>query len=172
MESTLVLNASFEPLGIISARSAVTKLLNGKAIAVDNSPKNFNAEHDSLPIPYVIQMTYMVKRKRHGKFGFSRRGVLVRDNHLCVYCGKRGTTIDHVIPRALGGVNSYENCVTACVKCNSKKANITLEQLGWSLKFEPYTPSPYLMLLQYVTPGSELYNSWNEYVHPWTKVMA
>lgn len=172
MESTLLLNASFEPLGIISAHSALRKILNGKAIAVDNSPKLFRAESDSLPIPYVVQMTYMVKRKRHGRVGFSRRGVLTRDNHLCAYCGKRATTIDHVFPRALGGVNSYENCVAACLTCNNKKADKTLATMGWSLGFIPETPSPYYMFMQRLEPNSNLWNSWNEYIEPWAKVKA
>lgn len=172
MESTLVLNASFEPLDITSATKAINKILSGKAVAVDNSSKLFHAENVDLPIPYVVQMTYMVHRKRRGRLGFSRRGVLVRDNHTCAYCGLRADTIDHVLPRALGGVNSYENCVAACYKCNNKKADHTLAKMGWNLGFVPTSPSPYTMLMQHVKQDSEAWHAWNEYISPWSKVMA
>lgn len=171
MESTLLLNASFEPLDIISARRAVTKILNGKAIPVDNSPKFFHAENEMLPIPYVAQMTYMVTRKRRGRIGFSRRGVLLRDNYTCAYCGKRADTIDHVIPKALGGTNSYENCVAACYTCNNKKSDTTLEKMGWSLGFRPATPSPYSLLLERSKPDDATRLVWMEYIEPWSKVL-
>lgn len=171
MESTLVLNASFEPLGIVSARKAVTHIVAGKALAVDNSPKLFRAENFEIEIPYVVQLVHMVHKKHTWRAGFSRRGVLVRDNHMCAYCGKRATTIDHVLPRALGGVNSYENCVAACVRCNSKKADKTLEVIGWSLGFLPKSPSPYSMLLRDVKPESPHWDSWNEYISPWAHVL-
>lgn len=170
MESTLVLNASFEPLGTTSANKAITKIFNGKAVSVDDSPKLYRAAGIELPIPYVVQMTYMVHRKRMGRVGFSRRGVLVRDGFTCSYCGRKADTIDHVIPRALGGANSWENCVAACSKCNNKKADMTLEKMGWSLPFKPIAPSPYSTLLNRAKPGTDVFNAWTEYVSPWEHV--
>lgn len=172
MESTLVLNASFEPLGITSATKAINKILSGKAISVDDSPKLYRAADTELAIPYVVQMTYMIHRKRRARIGFSRRGVLARDNFTCVYCGKRADTIDHVIPRAMGGENTWENCVAACAKCNNKKADSTLEKMGWSIDFVPFAPSPYVLLLNKTRPGSPTWASWNEFVEPWSKVMV
>lgn len=170
MESTLVLNASFEPLGIISASRALNKVLSGKATAVDNSSKVFRAEHTEMFVPYVIQMNYMVNRKRHGRLGFSRRGVLVRDNYKCAYCGKSADTIDHVIPRSRGGENSYKNCVAACYKCNNKKSDRMIEDIGWKLNFTPYEPSPYSMLLLKASKASEAGQVWSKYVTPWEQV--
>lgn len=172
MESTLVLNASFEPLGITPATKAINKILNGKAVSVDDSPKLFRAAETELAIPYVVQMTYMINRKVRSRIGFSRRGVLARDGFSCAYCGKKADTIDHVIPRAFGGQNTWENCVAACGKCNNKKSDSTLEQMGWSLDFVPHAPSPYVMLLNKTKPGSPEWASWNEFVEPWSKVMV
>lgn len=173
MESTLVLNASYEPLGIVSARSAINKILANKAVAIDNSEKIFHHADDNgspVYVPYVVLMTYMVNPKHSfGPKSFSRRGILARDKFTCAYCGKPGTTIDHVLPRALGGQNSYENCVTACLSCNSKKASKTLEQLGWSLPFKPEAPSRYESFL-FKASGEPLKKAWATYIDPWSKV--
>lgn len=171
MESTLVLNASYEPLNISPASKAINKILNGKAVAVDNSDKIWRGANHELYIPYVIQLTYMVKRKRNQRIGFSRRGVLARDNFTCAYCGAYADTIDHVIPRSIGGANSYENCVASCFKCNCKKSDSSLEKMGWSLKFEPYSPSPYSIFLQKAGNSAKA-DIWSQYVTPWEHVKA
>jgi len=58
-----------------------------------------------------------------------------RDNFTCQYCGKKseGLTIDHIIPKRLGGKSSWENLVSACRKCNAKKADKTLTQANMHL---------------------------------------
>ena len=62
----------------------------------------------------------------------------------CQYCGvKPGSeelTIDHIVPRAQGGVTSWENCALACVKCNSFKADRTPRQAGMKLATVPKKP--------------------------------
>lgn len=144
MQSTLVLNASYEPLNIVSAQKAVTRILQGKVVSVDDSPRFVRSEGLVVPIPYVVQHVKQVARPKGVKnrdVPFSRRGVLVRDGFKCAYCGKLATTIDHVLPRALGGVTSWKNCVAACERCNSKKGHIPLERLGWTLHVTPATPT-------------------------------
>lgn len=92
------------------------------------------------PIPAVIVNTHHVTRP-YRKVPFSRKNVFRRDNYCCAYCGKGFTpdelTLDHVVPRALwkgkDTPTSWTNVVTACKKCNSKKGNKTIEQLGWKL---------------------------------------
>lgn len=167
MQSTLILNASYEPLNIVSARKAIKLILTGKATAVDNSPRFFHSERESIEIPYVIQLNYMVTQEYGKAAGFSRRGVLHRDNFKCSYCGRKATTIDHVHPKSLGGKDSYENCVAACSKCNSKKANKTLEVIGWSLEFVPRAPSPYVVMLNKHTPDNTHREIWVPFIEPW-----
>lgn len=168
MHSTLVLNASFEPLSIVSAQRAVTLVLNGKASAVDESPRTFRSVNGEINIPYVIQLNEYVKpRDRARPAQFSRRGVLVRDNFKCAYCGGKATTIDHVLPRFLGGKNSYENCVAACTRCNHKKGHKTLESLGWTLPFIPKTPTRYASMLTRVAGNAEVRDSWAQYIGAW-----
>ena len=50
-------------------------------------------------------------------------------------------TIDHVTPRAQGGLSTWENCVLACVACNARKANRTPEQARMKLRKVPHRPA-------------------------------
>ncbi len=72
---------------------------------------------------------------------FSKQNVLRRDRYRCAYCGKTGTTVDHVQPRAHGGRSTWLNCVAACQPCNGRKADRTPEQAGMRLDVEPWIPT-------------------------------
>ncbi len=153
------------PLSVVSAKSALNKILNGKATVEDESPFFFSgAEEAGFRIPYVIRMTYEVKPNRNtAPPRFSRRGVLVRDNFTCAYCGKYGDTIDHVVPSSKGGASSYENCVTACHSCNNKKGDKTLAQMGWTLEKRARPNSKYAKMLSKALHDPEMHRTWIEY---------
>lgn len=91
---------------------------------------------------------------------FTRRNLYRRDDHACQYCGRRRPSselsIDHVVPRSLGGPTTWENCVLACVRCNTKKANKTLREVGFTLLRPPRRPtwSPLLDALPQARPQS------------------
>lgn len=173
MQSTLVLNASAEPLSIISARRAVMLIVNEKAIALDNSTVVYRSAKHEVPLPYVIILKERVSKKTgYRSAKFSRRGVLVRDNFSCAYCGKFAETIDHVIPRKDGGKSTYENCVAACTSCNRKKGHKSLKALNWSLNYTPKAPSLYANLLGKVRHNPELFNVWAQHILPWDKTLA
>lgn len=146
MKSTLVLNASYEPLHLVSAHRAVSMVLNGRAVSLDDAPYSFRSATGEIPVPYVILLKHQAPhrstyRRKNAAVPFSRRGVLVRDNFTCAYCGNPdANTFDHILPRKLGGISSWENCVAACVPCNSKKGHKTLAELGWKLRYAPTTP--------------------------------
>lgn len=72
---------------------------------------------------------------------FSKSGVLYRDRYRCAYCKKKAETIDHVVPRARGGTNSWENCVAACFPCNNRKADMSVTQAGLVLRSKPRIPT-------------------------------
>lgn len=170
MRSTLVLNASYTPLNVVSARQAMRNVFNGKAVVEDYSPHTFiGPGGEEFRIPYVTRMTYEVKQTRKlAPPKYSRRGVLVRDRYTCAYCGNYGDTIDHIWPQSLGGKDSYENCVTACKKCNGKKGNKTLDQLGWTLKrpggIAPKGISHYSRMLNAARGDEDMYKTWIEYI--------
>jgi 5-methylcytosine-specific restriction endonuclease McrA len=83
----------------------------------------------------------MVKRPRLA-VRLSKREILRRDNYTCQYCGQRSSylTVDHVVPRRLGGDHSWENLVAACPACNHRKGGHTLEYVHMSLLRPPLEP--------------------------------
>jgi len=153
MEATLhtpvlVFNANFEPLNVCTTRRAIGLILNGKASLVMNGRGYIKTVTYSYPRPSIIRLEQMVKRPRL-RVRLTKREILRRDNFTCQYCGKRvaNLTIDHVIPRHLGGQHSWGNLVTACPSCNHHKGSYTLEQLHMKpirIPEEPPTSAQYL----------------------------
>jgi len=98
---------------------------------------------------------------------FSRRNIFERDRNTCQYCGRRFSrmdlTIDHVIPRARGGTDSWGNLVLACVKCNVRKGDRLLEEAGFTLIRRPTKPAwiPHLG----VKLGAVRLKSWEKFVN-------
>ena len=71
----------------------------------------------------------------------------MRDRHRCAYCGRRATTVDHVLPRSHGGRDTWLNTVAACAADNHSKADRTPEQAGMRLLVRPFEPTPEAALL-------------------------
>lgn len=138
---TLVLNAGYEPLAVVSFKRALVLVLNGKAtvIAVDegNPVLGISGVFDR---PSVILLTRYVRIPRGRTVPVTRRGVLRRDGHRCAYCGKSASTIDHVQPRSRGGEDTWENLVACCLRCNNQKSDRTPQEMGWTLLSDPRTP--------------------------------
>jgi 5-methylcytosine-specific restriction endonuclease McrA len=144
MGGVLVLNATYEPLNVISVQRAVVLLLKEKAELIEAAETRLRAEHLEVPLPLVIRLVTYVKVPRRFDLPVSRRTVLSRDNYTCQYCasqpGKDKLTIDHVLPRSRGGDHSWENVVTACGPCNRRKGNRTPAEAGMPLQRKPFRP--------------------------------
>lgn len=140
MSPTLVLNATYEPLCVVPLKRAVLLVLKEKAEVVHEADGEFRSAQTSVPIPSVIRLTKFVRVPRRVKARLTNRAVLTRDNHTCQYCGAKGDTVDHVVPRARGGQHRWENVVAACRPCNGRKSDKTLEQIGWKLAKKPVAP--------------------------------
>lgn len=140
----LVLNASYEPLQIISVRRAVILLLQEKAELVEATQQQLRASGVAFDTPLVIRLVRYVRIPHRLKLPCSRRGVLSRDRDTCQYCGcqpgRVNLTIDHVVPRSQGGQTTWDNVVTACRECNRKKGGRTPEQAHMLLKIVPRQP--------------------------------
>ena len=158
---TLVLNRHWMPVNVATVARSLTMLWNEAAYAID--PEDFRlyswadwsrlAPRDGDPfirtagfrmrVPEVLTLTRH-DRPRSDAVTFCRRNLFKRDHTTCQYCGVQpGTselTIDHVIPRSRGGATTWENCVLACVPCNSRKANRTPEQAHMKLRKTPIRP--------------------------------
>ncbi len=147
MGKVLVLNASYEPLNITSWRRAIVLLLKGKAEQLEQEDRLITAD---IPFPKVIRLRYYV-RVPYKEIPLTRRNLLERDRHTCQYCTSRERlTLDHIIPRSRGGGDTWENLVTACVRCNVKKGNRTPKEADMDLLVKPRRPhsSLYFELLK------------------------
>lgn len=138
---TLVLNAGYEPLGVVSFRRALMLVLNQKAIVLEQSEELLvRSASDAFELPSVILLSRYVRVPNPRTIPVSRRGVLRRDQNRCAYCAKPANTIDHVQPKSRGGKDTWENLVACCLRCNNKKGDKTLSEIGWTLNYSPRMP--------------------------------
>jgi len=137
----LVLNANFEPINICTTRRAIGLILNNKASLVLNGRGEIKTISRSYPRPSIIRLSKMIRRPRPA-IRLTKREILRRDDFTCQYCGQQVAylTIDHVIPRRLGGLHCWENLVAACPPCNHQKGGRTLEQAQMHLLNPPAEP--------------------------------
>jgi 5-methylcytosine-specific restriction endonuclease McrA len=138
----LLLNTTFEPLTALPLRRAVVLVVCGKAEVVHGDPAGIvlHSASDSVVVPSVIRLASYVRVPYRARVPLTRAGLMHRDRHRCAYCGGRAETIDHVIPRSRGGEHTWQNCVACCVKCNHRKADKLLSELGWRLRTVPRAP--------------------------------
>ena len=141
MAHALVLNATYEPLCVVSQRRAVILVLTGKAVAVESSEDELHSERLSLRVPLVVRLSRFVRVPYRGAVPLTRRAVFARDGGRCVYCLAPATSIDHVIPRSRGGGHVWENGVSCCRRCNHAKADRAIAELGWRMPRQPVAPT-------------------------------
>lgn len=142
--AVLVLNASYEPMSSTRLARAVVMVQRGVAVVQEAVPGRYlRFSGGFLPVPKVLRLVRYVKVKivRHGPATYSRRGVLLRDGGVCAYCANPATTVDHVLPRAQGGLSVWLNTVAACAECNGRKANRTPKQARMTLLVTPFVPT-------------------------------
>jgi 5-methylcytosine-specific restriction endonuclease McrA len=166
MNVVLVLNANFEPINVCDFRRAIGMMITEKATLVLNGRGEIHTSNRSYPSPSIIRLQAMVHRPRP-KVALGRREILRRDNYTCQYCGKHTLelTIDHVIPRHLGGVHTWENVVAACPSCNHRKGGRRLEDGNMRLMHTPKVPT---MSAKYIF-GRYLPNNdeWEPFLKGW-----
>ena len=138
---TLVLNAGYEPLAVVSFRRALVLVMNGKATVLETDGEHpvFGID-DRWDRPSVIVLRRYVRVPHSRQVPLTRRGVLRRDGHRCAYCGASASTIDHVMPRSRGGMHVWENVTAACRPCNLRKRDRTPEEAGMPLASSPLAP--------------------------------
>ncbi|MFC1910498.1 HNH endonuclease [Chloroflexota bacterium] len=160
----LVLNQSYEPLNICRTRRALVLVLGGKAEMVENGSGFVLAANGNFPLPSVIRLYYQIKRPRPQP-KLTRAEVFNRDKYTCQYCGKvsHQLTLDHVMPRHLGGKHTWENLITACSACNLRKAGKTLKQAGMKLMHNPARPvySNYIGIPNHLI---QVQHQWQKYI--------
>jgi 5-methylcytosine-specific restriction endonuclease McrA len=178
-QEVLVLNSDYEPLNVCNLRRAIILVYLGKAdilhSRIDQNGRAImtSAEGASIDAPSVVRLRHHVKRPLP-ELKLSRRSVFARDNYTCQYCGATGKdlTIDHVIPKRHGGGMHWDNLVTCCRRCNTKKGDKSPEKVGLKLMRQPRRPryTPYISLNKYVA-GTK-HEVWRDYLPIFTDVGA
>lgn len=158
---TLVLNATYEPIGVVSGLRAVVLVLADKVDVLAHSKDAVRSEHRSVSIPSVVRLRYFVRVPYRRETPVSRRAVFGRDRNRCQYCDEAAENIDHVIPRSRGGRHIWTNVVACCRRCNSKKSDFYLHQTSLRLRSSPAAP-PDLAWIR-LAAGS-VPTEWDEYL--------
>ncbi len=189
--NVLVLNKHYMPIRIIGARRAFSLLFKDLAEVVSLEEgrysnydfeswceisrfrRNFEPDgHDwvstvnfYIAVPRIIRLLFYDRLPRR-EVKFNRRNIFARDKNKCQYCGKRQPmselSLDHVIPRSMGGKSVWENVVCACTKCNVKKAGRTPRQAGMTLFRKAVKPRHNPLLHIYL--GHHRYRSWKQFL--------
>ena len=136
----LVLNASFEPINVCTARRAVILILKGVALAEESSSAWIHSSRVSVPMPSVIRLMEYIHIPFERK-SLSRKNILLRDHNTCQYCAKvfppPDLTLDHIVPRSHGGDSTWDNLVASCRACNNRKGSRSPEDAGMRLLKRP-----------------------------------
>lgn len=138
MTNVLVLNADYQLLHTVPLNHAIKMLVRGVAEIHEASDEIFGVFIRPISVRLLKYVVTTWRYQRQPKW--SKSGVLRRDRYTCAFCAGRASTIDHVLPRAHGGRNSWKNTVAACSPCNNKKADRTPEQAKMPLLIRPRIP--------------------------------
>jgi 5-methylcytosine-specific restriction endonuclease McrA len=154
----LVLNQDYSALTVCSIPKAFLLVYLNKADLVSESAtEQLRSVSQSFPMPSVIRLHRYVYLPYKGVM-LSRQNIFRRDGGQCQYCGHSDDlTLDHVLPKSRGGRTSWDNLITACKRCNSKKGDLTPEEAKMPLKVKPYKPSFVMFLRDF---GGTVENSW------------
>lgn len=142
MQKVIVLNSDYSILGTTTFKRAIALIVKEKAVAIADSAVKV---HKDLFAPLVIRLIKAIRNLWGIRVPWNKNNVAVRDSYICQFCGKKLTqksvTIDHVIPKAQGGKNKWENTVASCKPCNNRKGNRTPSEAQMGLKRQPYAPT-------------------------------
>jgi len=165
-EPVLVLNANFEPIHVCSTRRALGLILDGKASLILNGRGYIHTISQTLPRPSIIRLENQVHRPRP-RVKLTRREIFRRDNYTCQYCGRHDValTVDHVIPRHMGGQHMWTNLVAACSACNHRKGGRKVEEVHMRLAHIPQEPpaSAVYIFGRHLSENGE----WEPYISGW-----
>lgn len=141
-----VLNTTYEPVGSTRLARAIALIRKGEAVVEEADPhRAIRHKSGEFQMPLVIRLLRYVRVPvSYGPKVWTKAGVLERDNYKCAYCKKKGKnivdTVDHVLPKAQGGRDTWDNTVACCSGCNGKKANRTPEEAKMTLLYTPTVP--------------------------------
>lgn len=166
----LVLNVdyrplSYYPLSLWSWQDAVKAVFLDRVDIVAEYDRIVRSPSMSIRIPSVVVLKDYVQPQK--RVAFTRFNLFLRDEFCCQYCGAKGDlTFDHVVPRARGGVTSWENVVTACSCCNLSKGSKSLRQGGMALRKPLHQPgAEELRNMGRKFPPNHLHETWVDFLY-------
>lgn len=191
-QTVLVLNRLWQPIHTCSVKRALKLLCLGHAQVVQTEGEARYQTHDiqswldyshqSLPhsphhtfirsvhliiqVPKIIVLALYDRLPRQ-EVKFTRQNIFLRDKYLCQYCGEKfpenGLNLDHVLPRHRGGQTTWENIVTSCIPCNTRKGNRLPHEASMPLLSQPRTPRwlPFFGLKEQSND-----QTWNDFLSP------
>ena len=166
----LVLNAdyrplSYYPLSLWPWQEAIKAAWLDRVDIVSEYNEVVRSPTTQIRIPSVVVLKDYVKPQK--QVAFTRFNLFLRDSFCCQYCGTKGDlTFDHVVPRAAGGVTSWENVVAACSPCNLRKGSRSLRHSGFNLRKPSRQPSPgQLQNNGRKFPPNHLHESWMDFLY-------
>lgn len=143
MADVLLLNFTYEALNVTSLRRALKLVIAGKAEVVQTEDgKMIHSPSRAVQAPSIVRLRYLVNRP-FLEVPLTRKNILLRNNYTCQYCGsqdRKSMTVDHVIPKSMGGKSTWENLVCACKDCNSKKRSKLAHEVQMKLLSKPKRP--------------------------------
>lgn len=142
----LVLDSAYRPIDVVNWQRAICLDLMEKVDVLEYYDATVSSVSQQFFVPAVLRTRWYRGNAKLGRVPLNRRNVMMRDKFQCQYCSSRRSetlTIDHVVPQCKGGPNTWENLVTACSSCNTKKGGKTLKELRWKLPRVPKEPSPW-----------------------------
>lgn len=166
----LVLNAdyrplSYYPLSLWPWQDAIKAVFLDRVDILAEYDHVVRSQRTAIRVPSVVVLREYIKPQR--RVAFTRFNLFLRDGFSCQYCGATNDlTFDHVIPRAHGGVTSWENVVAACAPCNLRKGSRSLRNSGLKLRRRPVRPdAEELRNLGRRFPPNYLHESWLDYLY-------
>ena len=152
--SVILLNSDYTFLNKVTVKKALLYMAKGKVEVVKASDdKVLRSFSEEIKLPLVIRLVYLIRSIYKRAVMWSKRNVMVRDGFRCVYCyDTKALNIDHVVPKARGGKNSFENTVTSCKRCNSYKGDMSLQEANMFFEdrsFRPYQPTIFEFIKKY-----------------------
>lgn len=189
--NVLVLNRHYMAVRIVGARRAFSLLCRelaevvsleeghyfsydfGNWLEVSQARRDFEPDmHDwvstvnfHVAVPRIIRLLFYDRLPRN-EVKFNRRNLFARDRNRCQYCGRHFSTkelsLDHVLPRSLGGKSVWKNIVCACIQCNARKGGRTPEQAHMKLIKAPQKPKRNPLI--HVHLGHTRYQSWKQFL--------
>ena len=166
----LLVNSSYEPISFLHKRVAMRLMAKDKVDVIETwADAAVKHGAGAVQMPAVIRLKKRVPSNRKPP-KFKRKTLFERDDWMCQYCGepltKRVATIDHLVPRCVGGRTSWGNCVTACAACNRQKGHQRLSETAMALRRMPSTPTA--VHIWRADSHGAWHSSWENYFGPHT----